>query len=435
MNANFSFQIMRDAILVLLLAVVVTGCNSDDIKLSPSDEYFAEKADAGLTEVLTSATEREDVSNAALLVDVPSRSYRYRGASGIAHEASGRAMTASDSFRIASTTKPFTATIVLQLIEEGYLSLDTPLRDILSDADMPDEFKLDDLHVLAGIGRGGEVTVEQLLNHTSGLEDHFSLGNDTDDGPDFLALLDALSGGVAGYANHQWSAEELLASYFMNGRGNRPTGLPGEQHYYSDTNYVLLGMIIEKLTGDSYASQLRYRILDPLGMADSYLEWYEPVYGTAPVDHHILMYGDSGDAANLNIIGLDINTSFDWAGGGLVSTVADLNVFMHALVHGDLFQYEETLAWMKDWVHIHDDLFYGLGLERGSVRDYEYFGHTGAWGSNMVYFPELDTTVVLWINQAFIDRNDYLSRVLDALAEAGSIMSNDDLESIIMGSK
>ncbi|MEW8398409.1 MAG: hypothetical protein AB2707_19815, partial [Candidatus Thiodiazotropha sp.] len=59
----------------------------------------------------------------------------------------------------------------------------------------------------------------------------------------------------------------------------------------------------------------------------------------------------------------------------------------------------------------------------------------GAWGSNMVYFPELDTTVVLWINQAFIDRNDYLSRVLDALAEAGSIMSNDDLESIIMGSK
>ncbi|MEW8587360.1 MAG: hypothetical protein AB2531_16460, partial [Candidatus Thiodiazotropha sp.] len=60
MNANFSFQIMRDAILVLLLAVVVTGCNSDDIKLSPSDEYFAEKADAGLTEVLTSATERED---------------------------------------------------------------------------------------------------------------------------------------------------------------------------------------------------------------------------------------------------------------------------------------------------------------------------------------------------------------------------------------
>jgi D-alanyl-D-alanine carboxypeptidase len=146
------------------------------------------------------------------------------------------------------------------------------------------------------------------------------------------------------------------------------------------------------------------------------------------------MYGDTGEAGNLNIIGLDINTSFDWGGGGLVSTVEDLNIFLRALVHGDLFQNVETLEWMKNWVHIQDDVFYGLGLERGSVRGYTYFGHTGAWGSNMFYFPELDTTVVLWINQTFTDRNDYLSRVLMALAESGVKMSNDDLESIIMGS-
>jgi D-alanyl-D-alanine carboxypeptidase len=433
MNVNFPLWIIRDAILVLL-AAVVTGCGSDDIRLSPSDEYFAEKADAGLTSILASANKREDVSNTALLVDVPSRSYRYRGASGIAHEASGRAMSASDSFRIASTTKPFTATIILQLIEEGYLSLDTPLRDILSDVDMPGEFNLADLHVLDGIGRGGEITIRQLLNHTSGLEDHFSLGNDTDDGPDFLALLDALSGGMEGFANHQWSAGELIESYFINGRGNRPTGLPGEYHYYSDTNYLLLGLIIEKLTGDSYASQIRYRILDPLGMTNSYLEWYEPVYGTAPVDHHIHMYGDIGEADNLNIIGLAINTSFDWGGGGLVSTVDDLNIFLRALIRGDLFQHVETLELMKNWVHIEDEVYYGLGLERGSVKGYTFFGHTGAWGSNMFYFPELDTTVVLWINQAFIDRNDYLLQVLNALAKSGRVMSNDDLASIIMGS-
>jgi D-alanyl-D-alanine carboxypeptidase len=298
---------------------------------------------------------------------------------------------------------------------------------------MPGEFKLNDLHVLDGIGRGGEITVLQLLNHTSGLEDYLSVLNDTDDGPDFLALLDALNGGTAGYANHQWSAEELLANYFSNGRGNRPADLPGEQHYYSDTNYLLLGMIIEKLTGDSYANQLRFRILDPLGMTGSYLEWYEPVHGTTPVDHFIHATGNLDDADNLNIIGLDINTSFDWGGGGLVSTLTDLNTYLRALVRGDLFQNVETLGLMKTWIHSQDDAFYGLGLERGSVKGYEYFGHIGAWGGNMFYFPKLDTTVVLWINQSFTDREEYLSRVLTAFAEASLIKSNQDLETIILG--
>ncbi|MEW8693093.1 MAG: alpha/beta fold hydrolase [Candidatus Thiodiazotropha endolucinida] len=433
MNVNFQLQIFWGTILVLLLVFVVTGCGSGDNKSSSSVVGFAEKADSGLRSMLESAVEQEDVSNGALIVDIPSRSYLYRGASGIAQESSGRAMTASDSFRIASTTKTFTAVIVLQLIEEGYLSLDTPLREIFSDADMPDEFKLADLHVMDGIARGGEITVRQLLNHTSGLEDYFSYNNETSDGPDFLAFLDALSGGKAGFANHQWSAEELLAAYFMNGRGNRPTHLPGEQHYYSDTNYVLLGVIIEKITGDSYANQLRFRILDPLGMSNSYLEWYEPDYGTAPVDHYLNMTEDLGETGNLNIVDLDINTSYDWAGGGLVSTVEDLNIFLRALFRGDLFQHAETLVLMKNWVHSEDDTFYGLGLERGSVRGYAYFGHSGFWGSNMFYFPELDTSVVLWINQTFTDRKEYLSHVLVALTEAGLEMSNSDLESITMG--
>jgi D-alanyl-D-alanine carboxypeptidase len=433
MKVNFLLQIFRGVAPVLLLTFVVTGCGSGDDNSSSSDTGFAKKADASLASMLASAVERNDVSNAALLVDAPSRAYCYHNASGIAYEASGLAMSVSDSFRVASITKTFTATMILQMIEQGYFSLDTPLQEILSDDDMPGEFKLADLHVLNGVRRGGEITLQQLLNHTSGLEDYLSINNDTDDGPDFLTLIDALNGGTAGFADHQWCAEELLASYFNNGRGNRPTGLPGEQHYYSDTNYMLLGMVIEKLTSDSYANQLRFRILDPLGMTNSYLEWYEPVRGTAPVDHYIHMEGDLDEANNLNIISLGINTSFDWAGGGLVSTVEDLNVFLRALVQGDLFQHVETLEWMKSWVHLQGDVFYGLGLERGSVRGYSYFGHTGAWGSTMFYFPELDIAVVLWINQVFTDRNDYLSRILIALAEAGLEIPDGDPESNMMG--
>jgi len=425
--------------IMMLTLILITGFASCNSAGSTQTEFgqpefsasvFTERAKARLQLIIDSAISSSSVSNAVLLVDAPAQSFRFQGGAGVAYSEDGLPMTADQPFRIASITKTMTAAAVMQLVEEGYVSLDTTLGGIFVDADMPSGYQVADLHVLDGIKRGSDITVRQLLSHTSGLEDYLSYNNKTNDGPDFLALMDALNGGGAGFATRQWTPQELLAGYFHNNRGKQPAGLPGARHYYSDTNYLLLGLMIEKLTGDHYANQLRARIFEPLNMRQTYLEWYEPTHGDAPVDHSV----DVGDPlGNVDIARLDINTSFDWAGGGVVSTASDLNTFMRALIKGDLFQSHDSWAQMQAWVHNEDATFYGLGLERFTLGGLAVVGHSGFWGGAMYYFPELDVSIVLWINQANTDSLLYLNQVLHVLAKPGFDIAHHPLQSITRG--
>ncbi|MFB9679251.1 serine hydrolase domain-containing protein [Streptosporangium vulgare] len=207
-------------------------------------------------------------------------------AAGFADPATRTPMRVDHRFRIASITKTFTAAITLQLVRERRLALRDTLGKLLPG-------------VLPGADR---VTVEQLLNHTSGIPDYLTDSRFTD------AIVD---GGM--YARH-WPPRELL------GYGGRP-GKSGVNRY-SNGNFILLGLIIEKVTGQSYAEALRERVTEPLKLRDTELPRDLRPPGLAT--------GRQGDGPGATVV----NSSIFWSAGGLVSTAGDVGAFYEALFGG-----------------------------------------------------------------------------------------------------
>jgi D-alanyl-D-alanine carboxypeptidase len=191
-------------------------------------------------------------------------------------------------FRIASITKTFTATLVLQLVHERKLALSDTLGRLLPKV-LPD---------------ADGVTVEQLLTHTSGIPDYL-----TD--PRFMAAI--VDGGEH---TRKWPPRALLGYV---GKLSRSGG-----YRYSNTNFILLGLIIEKATGQPYTQVLRTRIIEPLGLRATEL----------PDDllPQKLAQGEYGEGRGATLI----HSSIFWSAGGLVSTVHDVAVFYQALFNGDL---------------------------------------------------------------------------------------------------
>ncbi len=165
-----------------VLALLLAGCGGSgggvaQSQLSVIPRVVAEPALANrltgnLERWLTQTVAQPDVVSATLLFDVPREQFRYAGAQGLANPQAGEALTTAYPFRVASISKVFTATVVLQLVEEGYFSLDTPLSRLLDNALLPPGYTLDDLHVINGVKSGGSITVRQLLQHTAGLRDY-----------------------------------------------------------------------------------------------------------------------------------------------------------------------------------------------------------------------------------------------------------------------
>ncbi|WP_440071411.1 serine hydrolase domain-containing protein [Streptosporangium sp. OZ121] len=207
-------------------------------------------------------------------------------AAGFADPATRTPMRVDHRFRIASITKTFTAAITLQLVRERRLTLRDTLGELLPG-------------VLPGAGR---VTVEQLLNHTSGIPDYLTDSR----------FMDAIVDG--GMYTRDWPPRELL------GYGGRP-GRSGVNRY-SNGNFILLGLIIEKVTGQSYAEVLRERVTEPLKLRDTELPRDLRPPGLAT--------GRQGDGPGATIV----NSSIFWSAGGLVSTAGDVGAFYEALFGG-----------------------------------------------------------------------------------------------------
>ncbi|MEU1208882.1 serine hydrolase domain-containing protein [Nocardia sp. NPDC005825] len=256
-------------------------------------------------------------------------------------------------FRIGSVTKTFVATVVMQLAEAGVVTLDTPIERYLPGV------------VQGGGNDGNRITVRQLLQHTSGLADF---------APEDVAhklpqQLDQTSDGMA----YRDLAPADLIRIAMT---MPPQFEPGAQFQYTNTNYVLLGMMIERLTGQRLAAEIDARILKPLALHDTYF----PVAGeTGLRDPHPLGYH--------KVDGRWIDTTTmeaAWAGaaGAIVSTGADLNRFITALTTGKLLPTRQ-LAQMETTIPMAPgaEMNYGLGLIRFQVpcgqQHKEVWGHSG----------------------------------------------------------
>jgi D-alanyl-D-alanine carboxypeptidase len=202
---------------------------------------FTNTADRDLRQQLQTALDqaRGDIPGAAVAIISPKGNWF--GASGVADLATGRVLQPSDRFQIGSITKTFVATTTLQLVEEGILNLDDKLTDRLPTS------------VTEWIPNANQITLRQLLNHTSGVPDY----------TDVLFRWAAVNPGV--FFNN-WQPQELVS--FIDGL--EASFQPGDSWQYSNTNYLLLGMVVETATNNNIAQEIRDRILEPLALTNTF---------------------------------------------------------------------------------------------------------------------------------------------------------------------
>jgi D-alanyl-D-alanine carboxypeptidase len=262
-------------------------------------------------------------------------------AAGVDDLTSGARLRPAARLRVGSITKTFVATVVLQLVQEGRLRLDAPVDTWLPGL-LPD---------------GDAITVRHLLQHTSGLADHVET-------PGFMERVPK---------NPVYEPEELVALATA-----RPLAFaPGTDLAYSNTGYVVAGLLVEAVTGNSLGRELRDRIFEPLDLDHTSFPTSKRKLG----GYHARGYVPGDQAPTPQAEPLDvteINPSWAWAAGALVSTAADVSRFYRSLLGGRLLD-RRLLEEMKTTVpdpEVGGE--YGLGLARVQTPCGAFWGHEGA---------------------------------------------------------
>ncbi len=366
-------------IIVFLLLVGIAGCSKDSSTNSPplTNEQVVEKLQTLLDQTVA---EQPNVHSAVIEIDMPGRNLTFKGVAGLAVPDDSISMTVDTRFRIASVTKMITAACIMLLEEEGLIALDSSIVKYLSDSDID----FDKLHVYNNQSYGRQITVYQLLTHTSGLPDHFFDGPVNSDGyTEFMQY-------ILDHPGKQWEPIEMINWDIAH---LHPFFAPGKGFHYSNANYVLLGMIIEVVSGISLPQFYRERIFDPLNMNDTYLQFHEPDLPGGILSHPYFGDVDLGP----------INTSADWGSGGVVSTAGDLTKFIRAFASDEIFSNPTTKNRMLDFVNTGSGYSYGLGVIKIPFPEGVVWGHVGFYGSFMMYCPDKDITICGTFNQRNIE--------------------------------
>jgi CubicO group peptidase (beta-lactamase class C family) len=277
------------------------------------------------------------------------------------------AASPQDQYRIASMSKTFMGVALLLLQEDGILSLEDGLAEWLDEADY------------ANIPNADEVTLYELVTMRSGIADY---------------LDDSFLEAVLDDPSRTWTPREAL----VFAHGAQPLFAPGEGFDYSNTNYLLLHLVVEAATGQSLAEVFRERIFEPLGMKSTYTQGAETLPGVL-----VNGYEDvDGDGVEEDVSA--INDGFGLGDGGLVSTTGDLVIFYRALFVDQTLLSEESLARLLETPQPEDE--YGMGVEvREDERYGMVYGHTGGvlgFTGGVFYAPDLDAVAVaLYANQNF----------------------------------
>lgn len=305
---------------------------------------------------------------------------------------SAGAATPDTQFPIASLTKMFTATMILQLVHEGRLHLDQTVQSVLSDVD------LSQLHVVKGVDYGPRLTLRQLVHQTSGLADYYESD---------LAI--ALKAGK----DQSYDLHDVLRMT----KALPPQAPPDSgKSYYSDTNYQLLGAVIEATTGESYDQALQHRICAPLGLGNT----------------QVLQGADMGLPVYHKDRRLNVPQILTGMGpdGGIISNLDEMLIFLRAFMRGQLFAPEnatQIAAQMRQWNRLFFPLHYGYGLMRVKLPRWmtplraapELIGHLGASGAFAFYAPEPDIYLIGTFNQTDAPRRPigFMLRVLGLVAK------------------
>ncbi len=337
---------------------------------------------ATLQEQIPQVMQANAIPGAVVLVKSPEQG-DWEATFGTAELGTTRPTSVDDYFRVGSNTKTMTSTVILQLVEEGKLRLDDPIARYRPE-----------------VPNGQNITIAQLSEMRSGLYSY-----SFDEG--FNETLDA-------DPQKAWTPDELLSIAFAH-----PNNFaPGEKYEYSNTNIILLGVVIEQLTGMSASDAFEQRIFKPLGLTHSSLpkntdasipdphpQGYQFGTNVETIDSYSVPTAQLPAALNGTLKPIDntnANPSWAWTAGGAISTVDDLAIYVKALVGGGLLDAQTQQLRLASIQPIvpgdQNGPGYGLGIVRFAPNIYGHDGQLPGYSTFMVYDPTQDLTIIIGVN-------------------------------------
>ncbi|MER7641807.1 serine hydrolase domain-containing protein [Streptomyces sp. NPDC126522] len=320
-----------------------------------------------------------DADATAALVRVGGTDGAWRGSAGVHDLESGAAADPDARFRAGSTTKVVTAATVLRLAAQGKVDLDTPVQ-----------------HYLPGLLTKAfePISVRQLLNHTSGIQAGDGFGDAFED--QYAHRFDTLT------------PRQVVASAVAKG----PEFSPGEQQDYLNVNYTILGLLIEKVTGHSYASEATRLVLRPAGMRDTYFPGTDPrIRGPHNHGYQLVQQAD-GSTRFVDVT--DWNQADRWAAGDMISTTADLERLITSLFRGRIVPAPQLREMFTVPAGI-EGASYSAGLQRFEYGGKVYWLKSGArygYSAVVVATRDLSRTLVYSVNST-----DAKGESMNAVAE------------------
>lgn len=287
----------------------------------------------------------------------------WTGASGTSAPGGDAAPEPDDHTRVGSLTKTITATILLQLVGEGLVSLEDPISQYVADSP------------------NGTATLRQLADMTSGIPSY--------------SLDPTWQAAYFGDPSAVFTTQQLL-DY---AKELPPAGAPGEVWQYSNTNYVLLGMVIEDVLGQPLEEVYEERIFEPLGMDDSVF----PASSAAIAEPHLVGITAQNQPAGQTVDATDWNPSFTKAAGEVISTLDDLTLWAHALFTGEDVLTPELQQLRRDSIlssPLPNDAQSGYGIGWGKRPD-GYWGHSGTipgFTTSLFHSYDDETTIIVVVN-------------------------------------
>jgi len=351
----------RCCLTLILLLLVYT----ESVAVQPDNHVDPELGNK-LQEVIDQERVRQDFKGISAAVLLPGQGI-WTGVSGISGQSASDSITEDTRFAVASITKTFIAALVLMLAEEGTLSMSDSLHNWLGEYRYVDP----------------DITVRQLLGHKSGI---YNFTNNE-------AFWDAM------WADSQrsWSAEEVIENFV-----ERSVFTPGSRFEYSNTNYLMLGLIIEAATSSSVTSELRDLLFDPLGLSNTFFTPGEQITGV--IANNWSDTNRDGVAENLTAqTGTSLYTMVGTA-GGMASTAEDMVLWADMLYGGKLLA-KESLTEIVDFVRFSNSspwIGYGLGTMLFDFEGEELWGHTGllpGFRSILAYSPQTQISICVLVNQ------------------------------------
>ncbi|MGW2743995.1 serine hydrolase domain-containing protein [Streptomyces sp. NPDC001450] len=333
-SARVSRGAVLGAVVLSLVAFPARAATAD----APTPAALPAPDTTGLDAVLRSAV-AQGAPGALARIDDDGSTYRL--SRGVADRSTRQGISTGDRFRIGSVTKSFSAVVLLQLADEHKLDLDAPVNRYLPKL-LPDD----------------RITVRHILSHRSGLYDYSN---------------DMFAKSVSGFEavrNKVYTYQQLVTLSLKKPR----TNAPGAAYSYSNTNFVVAGMLIEKLTGHSVKTEYDNRILKPLKLTDTFY-----VHPDTKIPGRYTRGYLTPDTAGTQLVDATAQTvSWAQSAGAMISSARDLNTFYSALLRGKLMS-AARLAEMERFTRVNSTTSYGLGLRRRDLScGVSVYGHTGA---------------------------------------------------------